>query len=116
MSLAIASVAGLTFASAPADATSPPPSWTNERIIECDGIGTLDTYLSPAGFGTPFTIVGSDAVIIPKHVEVTVDGSTFVTVDVPGFDPAGPHAVACHYTDPRGLFIRFEGLMTSAPN
>lgn len=113
-----ASIGAVLLALAPAfsAATSPPPGWTNERVIECSGIGVLTTYLEPAGFGTPFNVVGSNTIIIPKYVEVTIDGQTFVTVDVPGFDIDGVHAVHCWYTDPRGLFVEFLGIMTAAPN
>ena len=102
--LAIALTAGA------AQATSPPPSWTNLRVITCDG-EVLTTYLAPPGFGTPFNIVGSTDVIIPKFVQVTApDGMTFVTRSVPGFDPDGPDVVECSYVDPVGFFIEFLGI------
>ena len=56
-------------------AASPPDSWVNERIIGCDGV-EIQTFLGPPGFGTPFNIVGSSEVIIPKVVVVTFDGQT----------------------------------------
>jgi hypothetical protein len=93
-------------------ATSPPDGWVNERIIECDG-AEVRTFLTPAGFGTPFNVVGSSDVIVPKYVQVTtVNGDTFTTLDVPGFDPSGPHVVACAYTDPAGLVVEFLGIRT----
>ena len=98
----------------PARATSPPDSWVNERIIECDGV-EVRTFLTPAGFGTPFNIVGSSEVIIPKFVQVTIDGDTFTTVNIPGFDPKGLHVVACAYTDPRGFLVEFLGIRTGKP-
>ena len=110
--LAIAAVAlGLETS----QATSPPDSWTNERVIQCDGT-EIRTFLTPGGFGTPFNVIGSHAVIIPKFVLVTIEGTTFLTVDVPGFDPDGPNAVHCMYIDPRGFLVDFRGLRTSAPN
>jgi hypothetical protein len=90
-------------------ATAPPPSWTNLRTIVCDGV-ELTAYLGPPGFGTPFNLVGSTDVIIPKHVEVTFEGQTFVTRDVPGFDPSRADVVYCQYTDPVGLFVEFLGI------
>lgn len=41
----------------------------------------------------PFNLGGSDAAIISEHVEVRIDGSALVTVDVPGVDPNGSPAV-----------------------
>jgi hypothetical protein len=95
--------------SAGAQATSPPPSWTNLRVIECDGV-QVTTYLAPPGFGTPFNVVGWPDVIIPKYVQVTVGGQTFVTKNNPGFDPHGPDVVSCSYTDPVGVFVEFLGI------
>ena len=95
-------------------AASPPDSWVNERIIECDGV-EIQTFLGPPGFGTPFNIVGSSEVIIPKVVVVTFDGQTFTTRSVPGFDIDGPHVVECSYTDPVGAFIHFWGIRTGKP-
>lgn len=109
------SIGALALGLGTSQATSPPDNWTNERIIECDG-GVIHTFLTPGGFGTPFNVVGSNAVIIPKFVLVTFEGATFLTVDVPGFDPDGPHAVHCTYVDPRGFFVDFRGLRTSAPH
>ena len=99
----------IVFAAGTSQATSPPDSWTNLRVLDCDG-ETVVTYLTPAGFGTPFNIVGSEDVIIPKYVEVTINGSTFVTLSVPGFDHSGPDVVACSYVDPVGLEVAFLGL------
>ncbi len=87
-----AALFGLTiaWAASASQATSPPPSWTNLRVITCDGV-ELTTYLAPPGFGTPFNIVGSTDVIIPKFVQVTTpDNQTFITRNVPGFNPDGP--------------------------
>ena len=94
-----------------AGADTPPPSWTNERTLTCDG-QTVSTYLTPGGFGTPFAVVGSTDVIIPKHVEVVFAPGTdpVVTVDVPGFDPAKHDAVHCSYVDPAGLAVDLWGL------
>jgi hypothetical protein len=107
-----AALFGLAIAltAAAAQATSPPPSWTNLRVITCDG-DVLTTYLAPPGFGTPFNIVGSTNVIIPKFVRVTTpQGMTFVTLNVPGFNPDGPDVVECSYVDPVGLLVEFLGI------
>ena len=99
----------VAFAATASQAASPPDSWKNLRVLDCDG-ESVTTYLTPAGFGTPFHIVESTDVIIPKYVEVTLNGATFVTLNVPGFDPSGPDVVACSYVDPVGLEVSFLGL------
>ena len=76
------------------------------------GGGTVETYLSPGGFGTPFQgWVGSSDVITPEHVEVVFPGTTepVTTLDVPGFSRNAPAAVQCTYTDPAGLIVTFLG-------
>ncbi|MGH3115925.1 MAG: hypothetical protein ACRDQ2_02205 [Gaiellales bacterium] len=95
----------------PATAKDPPRSWTNERILNCDG-GQVRTYLTPAGFGTPFHVVDSQDVIIPVHVEVTFpdETSSVTTVHVPGFEQNNLATVHCTYTDPAGLFVELIGL------
>ncbi|HLS45207.1 MAG TPA: hypothetical protein VK045_07210 [Ornithinicoccus sp.] len=87
------------------------PSWTNERVLECDE-GTVETYLPPAGFGAPFHIVGSTDVIVPKHVEVVLPGGEgpFVTIHVPGFDATKKGSMHCWYVDPIGLEVEFWGI------
>jgi hypothetical protein len=110
-----AAIAAVALGFGTSQATSPPESWTSERIIQCDG-SEIRTFLTPGGFGTPFNVVGSNAVIIPKFVLVTIEGTTFLTVDVPGFDPEGANAVHCMYVDPRGFLVDFRGLRTSAPH
>jgi hypothetical protein len=89
----------------PAHADSPPPNWVNHRLT-CKGT-TVDTYLTPAAFGTRFHVTNSPDVIMPKHVEVTSPGETdpVTTLDVPGFDPHRRDAVQGTYTDPAGLFV-----------
>ena len=111
--LAVAAlVAGGAVLAAPAaSADSPPPSWTKERVMTCDG-EPVTTYLTPAGFGTPFHVVGSTDVIVPKHVEVTPSpgAGPYVTIDVPGFDRDRAVATHCSYTDPDGWVVDFWGL------
>ncbi|MDT0213965.1 hypothetical protein Q9R29_08700 [Rothia sp. ARF10] len=109
--LTLAVTAGIAPAAASAD--SPPGSWTNERILVCDGV-EVRTFLTPAGFGTPFHVAGSPDVIIPKHVEVVFEAGAdpVVTLDVPGFDVTGPNATRCGYVDPAGLVVDFVGLRT----
>ena len=96
---------------APAVAADPPASWSNERLLTCDG-QTLIAYLTPAGFGSAFHVSGSTDVIKPKHVEVTFPGQTdpVVTVNVPGFDANNVTLVHCTYTDPAGLFVDLVGV------
>lgn len=91
---------------APAQADSPPPGWTNLRILDCGG-ETIVTALTPAGFGTPFHVVGSDEVLIPKHVEVVFPGETepVTTLSVPGFTTKRDRLLPCRYVDPRGLAV-----------
>ncbi|USQ76082.1 hypothetical protein [Ornithinimicrobium cryptoxanthini] len=98
------------WAATAAVAGAPPPSWTQERVLECDE-GTVHTYLTPAGFGTPFHVVGTNDVIIPKYVEVVLPTGEgpYVTLDVPGFKASNKHAVHCWYVDPIGLEVEFWG-------
>lgn len=107
-----AALAALSMGSAPsAQAADPPDSWTNQRVLSCDG-ETVETYLTPAGFGSAFHVVGSTDIIKPKHVEVVFPGGTgpVTTVDTPGFDRNGLDTVHCTYTDPAGLFVDFVGV------
>jgi hypothetical protein len=99
----------LALAAVDCAATSPPPAWTNLRVLECDGSEVV-TYLAPPGFGTPFNVVGSTDVIIPMFVQVMVDGQTFTTKSVPGFDPGRDDVVSCSYVDPMGLVVAFVGI------
>ena len=96
---------------APAQAADPPDSWTNLRVLDCDGT-TVEAHLTPAGFGSSFHVVGSTDIIKPKHVEVVFPGTTerVTTLDVPGFDGNNHVTVHCTYIDPAGLFVEFTGL------
>ena len=107
---AVAVLAAAVLA-APAVAADPPASWTNERILTCDG-QLVTAYLTPAGFGSAFHVSGSTDIIKPKHVEVTFPGQTdpVVTVDVPGFNANKATQVHCTYTDPAGLFVDLLGV------
>ena len=109
--IAAGALLGQGTAATSAAAESPPPSWDNERVLTCDG-QTVVTYLTPAGFGTPFHVVDSSDVIIPKHVVVIFAPGTdpVVTLDVPGFDATRHDAVHCTYVDPVGLAVDFWGL------
>ncbi|WP_134773350.1 hypothetical protein [Ornithinimicrobium flavum] len=102
---------GLGLAPAVPAVAGPAPSWTNERLLQCEE-GEVRTFLTPAGFGSPFHVVGSTEVIVPKYVEVVLPGGEgpFVTVDVPGFDPTADGAVHCWYVDPVGLQVDLRGL------
>ena len=100
----------LTAGPAPA---SPPPSWTNERVLNCGG-STIVAYRTPAGFGSAFQVVGSTDLIEPVHVEALFpdDPDTLLTtLHVPGFEDRDG-LVHCAYTDPLGLIVRFDGLRT----
>lgn len=96
---------------APAQAADPPDSWTNLRLLNCGGT-RLEAYLTPAGFGSSFHVVGSTDIIKPKHVEVVFPNSSerVTTFDVPGFDPTQHAGVECSYVDPLGLRVYFIGL------
>jgi hypothetical protein len=85
----------------------------NQRILTCGGEQVV-TYLSRGGFGTPYHVVGSTDVIIPKIVTVIFPGSDepVTTLYVPGFDQSQAGTVKCSYTDPRGLQISFIGIRT----
>ncbi|MDX6326731.1 MAG: hypothetical protein QOK15_3085 [Nocardioidaceae bacterium] len=113
VSATAATTAALVCTLAPAHADSPPHSWSNERILNCGG-RTVDTYLTPAGFGSPYHLVGSSQVIVPKHVEVVFPGQTdpVTTLETPGFDKNAKATVDCTYTDPTGLFVRVVGLLS----
>jgi hypothetical protein len=101
---------GLIATTSPAGAA---PEWTNERVLDCSGT-MVDTFLTPAGFGTPFHVAGSTDVIVPVHVEVVFPGQTepVTTFDVPGFSRNAVGTVECSYTDPAGLFVTFIGVRT----
>jgi hypothetical protein len=110
---ALTTTAAALLVCLPAQADSPPPSWDKERVLNCDG-QTVNTYLTPAGFGTPYHLVGSTAVIVPKHVEVIFPGQTepVTTYDTPGFDKNAKGTADCTYTDPSGLFVHVIGIFS----
>jgi hypothetical protein len=85
----------------------------NQRILTCGGEQVV-TYLSGGGFGTPYHVVGSTEVIVPKIVTVIFPGSDdpVTTLYVPGFDVNQAGTVNCSYTDPQGLKISVIGLRT----
>jgi hypothetical protein len=94
-------------------AADPPDSWTNLRVLDC-GDTTVEAYLTPAGFGSSFHVVGDTDIIKPKHVEVVFPGTTepVTTFDVPGFDAQHHTTVECRYEDPAGLKVHFIGIRT----
>jgi hypothetical protein len=108
-SVAVAAVAVSAVAGAGPAAAEPDEGWTNARLLDCGG-EIVRTNLTPAGFGTPFHVVGSTDVIVPMHTETVVDGRLIVAIDVPGFDPTRDDAVTCTYTDPAGLFVTVSGI------
>src|SRR6187551_2170268 len=83
--------------------------WTNPRTLECDGGVVLETFLTPAGFGTPFHVEGSTAVFVPKIV--TVNGS-IVTRFTTGAISNAVDELTCRYTDPAGLEVEVIGVLT----
>jgi hypothetical protein len=111
VSVALGFQAAMLAAAAPALAADPPESWTNERVLTCDG-QTVVAYLTPAGFGSAFHVSGSTDVIKPKHVEVVFPGEhdPVITVDVPGFENSNATTVHCTYTDPAGLYVDLIGV------
>ena len=98
------------FSAAQPAQASEPRSWENERVLSCGAAGVLTTYLSPAGFGTPYHVIGSTDVIVPKHVVAQRDVLTITSIDVPGFDPSRHDSVHCTYTDPAGFFVTLDGI------
>ena len=58
MTLTVLVASGLGPLASPAQAADPPAGWVNHRILDCGG-QTVDTYLTPGGFGTPFHVVGA---------------------------------------------------------
>jgi hypothetical protein len=95
-----------------AQATAPSTGWEDRRSLACAGEGTVVTYLTPAGFGTPYHVVDSTDVIVPMHVVATRGDVTVTSIDVPGFDPERADAVRCTYTDPAGFFVTVDGIRT----
>jgi hypothetical protein len=53
----------------------PTRSWSNQRVLDCERT-KVETYLTPAGFGSAFHVVGSAEVIKAMHVEVVFPGTT----------------------------------------
>ncbi|HJR39208.1 MAG TPA: hypothetical protein VJ819_12580 [Nocardioidaceae bacterium] len=98
---------------APAMAKAPPPSWENERVLDCGG-ETVLTFLGPPGIGTPFNVVDSEDVIIPVLIQVVFPDGTgpITTLDLPGFDRNSVDTVQCTYTDPAGLLVTLTGIRT----
>ena len=111
LTLAVLGLLAVGAVATPAWAGDPPTSWTNERVLDCDGQQVV-AFLTPAGFGSAFHLSGSTDIIKPKHVEVTFPGQSdpVVTVDVPGFAVNNVRLVHCTYTDPDGLFVDLVGV------
>jgi hypothetical protein len=106
----VAATASLLAVASPAQATSPPPKWTNLRVLDCGPDGVLTTYLAPPGIGSSFNVVDSTEVLHPVKLVVTgtVNGQVYdhvTTLDTPGFDHNNAATVHCTYTDPVGLFV-----------
>jgi hypothetical protein len=106
-----ATACAIAAAPAVAAADSPPPTWADLRTLSCDG-QTVEAAFTPGGVFTSFHVVGSTDVIVPKHVEVVLPGTTqpITTLDVPGFDTNRRDVVTCRYTDPAGLAVTIVGL------
>lgn len=109
--VAAAIAAVLLGAAGPASASSPPPTWENGRVLDCEG-ETVEAFFTPGGVFTSFHVVDSTDVIVPKHVEVVFPGETdpVVTLHVSGFDKNNRSTVTCTYTDPAGLAITLIGV------
>lgn len=106
-------VSGAIAIPAPASADSPSPQWNNLRTLSCDG-ATVEAAFAPGGVFTSFHVVGSSDVIVPKHVEVVLPGTTepVTTLHVPGFDNNSRDVVTCQYVDPGGLEVTIVGVGT----
>lgn len=85
----------------------------NYRELTCDG-QPVSTYLTPGGPFTSFHVVGSDDVLVPKHVEIYgyFSAGWDTTMDVPGFDANGVETVHCEYVDPRAYPVQFDAVRT----
>lgn len=96
-----------------AAADSPPPGWDDVRVLDCGGTQVTAAF-TPGGVFTSFHVVGSDDVIVPKHVEVVQPGQTepITTLHVRGFDRNQRDTVVCSYTDPDGLAVTLVGVRT----
>jgi len=78
------------------------------RTLSCVGGETLQTVLGPGGFGTPYHIVGTTQVLVPRVA--VVDGAT--VINQPGSANDAVTEISCSYTDPAGRFITVTGLLT----
>jgi hypothetical protein len=111
----VASLAACGMVAVPtvASADSPPSKWTNLRSLNCDG-AIVEAAFAPGGVFTSFHVVGSSDVIVPKHVEVVLPGTTepVTTLHVPGFDKNNRDVVTCRYVDPAGLNVTIVGVRT----
>jgi hypothetical protein len=92
-----------------ATAAAAGPGWANQRTLTCSDGLTRDALLTPAGFGTPFHIVASTSVFVPRVV--TVDG-TVVTILQPGATRDAIDELTCAYTDPSGRSVEVRGILT----
>ena len=102
-------VFGVSLAlAATATATADSPNWTATRVLDCGGAGTLNTALNPGGFGTPYHLANSTRLLVPRRV--TVNG--IVVITQPGVDQDANQELVCSYTDPAGLEIVVEGILT----
>ena len=104
---------GVAAAPGVALADSPPSSWTDLRILNCDG-ATVEAAFTPGGVFTSFHLLGSSGVIVPKHVEVVFPGTSehVTTLHVPGFDKNRREVTTCQYVDPAGLAVMIVGIRT----
>jgi hypothetical protein len=112
---ALASVAAVVAMPAGAGADAPPPSWENERVLDCGGTRVTASF-TPGGVLTAFNLDGSTDVLVPKHVEVVLPGTSepVTTLHVPGFDRNSIRAVVCTYKDPADLAVELWALRGGA--
>ena len=105
--LTIASVAAVavTLSTASVAAASPAGS---PRTLSCAGGTTLETVLGPGGFGTPYHVIGTAQVFVPRVA--VVDGVTVIVQ--PGAARDAVVEITCSYTDPAGRFIVVTGLLS----
>ena len=82
--------------------------WTATRVLDCGTAGILQTVLNPAGFGTPYHLLNGTGQLVPRRV--TVEG--ILVFSRPGSQHDANTELTCSYTDPMGLSVVVEGLVT----
>ena len=91
-------------------AASPPPSWTNLRVLDCGG-ETVEASFTPAA-SSPRSTSSTAATSSSPSTSRWFPGETepVTTLDVPGFRANIRETVTCTYVDPEGLMITLTGV------